>query len=227
MATSGLAIAAVAVCSGLSCTSQTVKTISLPPLPFPENGLEPLISAKTIAFHYHKHHKGYFENLNKLINGTEFYGMPLEKVILKTYGNDDKFQIFNNASQMWNHTFYWQSLSYNKMTEPSTQLKQKINKSFDSLEGFKKQLFDISTTLFGSGWVWLVSYRNKLEIVKTANADSPMIQGMKPLMTIDLWEHAYYLDYQNRRSDYIHTVIEKLINWEFASKNDENESYGH
>lgn len=191
----------------------------LPSLPYTENALEPVISAKTISFHYGKHHKGYVDNLNKLIAGTELAGLPLEKIITETAGKADKAAIFNNASQAWNHTFYWNSLTPNGGGEIPAALKTKIEVSFGSVDACKKELATAATTQFGSGWAWLVLDGDKLKVVKTSNADSPLIKGMKPLLTIDVWEHAYYLDYQNRRADYINAVLDKLINWGFAADN--------
>jgi len=189
----------------------------LPPLPYAENALGPVISANTISFHYGKHHKGYVDNLNKLVVGTEFAGLPLEKIITATAGKADKAAIFNNASQAWNHTFYWNSLTPSGGGEPPAALKTKIEASFGSVDACKKELAAAATTQFGSGWAWLVLDGDKLKVVKTSNADSPLIKSMKPLLTIDVWEHAYYLDYQNRRADYVNAVLDKLINWRFAA----------
>jgi Fe-Mn family superoxide dismutase len=191
----------------------------LPPLPYAQDALEPIISAKTISFHYGKHHKAYVDNLNKAIVGTEFAGMPLEKIIIETAGKADKAAIFNNASQAWNHMFYWNSLTPNGGGEPPAALKQKIEASFGSVDACKKELATAATTQFGSGWAWLVLDGDKLKVIKTSNADSPLTKGMKPLLTIDVWEHAYYLDYQNRRVDYVNAVLDKLINWNFAAEN--------
>ncbi len=191
----------------------------LPSLPYAEKALEPEISANTVNFHYNKHHKSYVENLNKLIAGTEFMGLTLEEIIIKTTGKTDKAAIFNNASQAWNHTFYWNSLVPNGGGEPLEALKKKIELSFESVDLCKKELAAAATTQFGSGWVWLVLDGDKLKVIKTSNADSPLGKGIKPLLTIDVWEHAYYLDYQNRRLDYVNTVIDKLINWSFAAGN--------
>ena len=189
----------------------------LPPLPYAQNALEPVISANTISFHYGKHHKGYIDNLNKLVIGTEFVGMPLDKIITATAGKADKAAIFNNAAQAWNHAFYWNSLTPNGGGEPPATLKIKIEASFGSMDACKKELAAAATTQFGSGWAWLVLDGDNLKVVKTSNADSPLTKGMKPLLTIDVWEHAYYLDYQNRRADYVNAVLDKLINWNFAA----------
>ncbi|MEW6713657.1 MAG: superoxide dismutase [Nitrospirota bacterium] len=192
---------------------------ALPPLPYADNALAPVISANTIGFHYGKHHKTYVDNLNKLIAGTEFENLPLERIISETAGKAEKAAIFNNAAQTWNHTFYWHSLNPKGGVEPPPVLKQKIEASFGTLDTCKKELANAATTQFGSGWAWLVLDGGKLKAVKTGNADSPLTQGIKPLLTIDVWEHAYYLDYQNRRADYVNTVLDKLINWDFAAEN--------
>jgi len=188
-------------------------------LPYADNALAPVISANTIGFHYGKHHKGYVDNLNKLVAGAEFAGLELEKIITETAGKADKAAIFNNAAQTWNHTFYWSSLKPNGGGEPPAALRQKIEASFGTLDTCKKELATAATTQFGSGWAWLVLDGDKLKVVKTGNADSPLTKGMKPLLTIDVWEHAYYLDYQNRRADYVNAVLDKLINWGFAAGN--------
>jgi Fe-Mn family superoxide dismutase len=192
----------------------------LPPLPYPDNALDPVISANTLGFHYGKHHKTYVDNLNKLIADTELADLPLEDVIKATAGKTDKVGVFNNAAQVWNHTFYWNSLSPNGGGEPPAALRQKIEASFGSVEACKKELTAAATTQFGSGWAWLVKDGDKLQVTKTSNAELPFTKGLKPLLTIDVWEHAYYLDYQNRRVDYVNAVLEKLINWDFAAGND-------
>ena len=191
----------------------------LPSLPYADNALDPVISANTIGFHYGKHHKGYVDTLNKLVAETKFAGLSVEEIISKTVGKTDKAAIFNNAAQIWNHTFYWHSLKPKGGGEPAAVLKQKIEASFGTLDACKKELAAAAIAQFGSGWVWLVLDGDKLKVVKTANADLPLTMGMKPLVTIDVWEHAYYLDYQNRRADYVNAVLDKLINWDFAAKN--------
>jgi Fe-Mn family superoxide dismutase len=192
---------------------------SLPPLPYAQDALAPIITANTISFHYGKHHKGYVDNLNKLALGTEFYGLPLEEVIIMTAGKADKTAIFNNASQAWNHSFFWSSLTPGGGGQIPKALAAKMEDSFGSVEACKKALADAASAQFGSGWAWLVLDGEELKVIKTGNADSPLTQKMKPLLTIDVWEHAYYLDYQNRRVDYINAVIDKLINWDFAAAN--------
>ena len=191
----------------------------LPPLPYADSALNPIISANTIGFHYRKHHKGYVDNLNKLVEGTEFAGLPLERIITETAGKPDKTAIFNDAAQTWNHTFYWRSLRPKGGGEPPAVLKQRIEASFVTLDACKKELATAATTQFGSGWAWLVLDAGKLKVVKTGNAGLPLTKGMKPLLTLDVWEHAYYLDYQNRRADYVNAVLDKLINWSFAAEN--------
>ena len=191
----------------------------LPALPYADNGLDPIISANTISFHYGKHHKTYVDNLNKLVVGTEFADLSLEDVIKGSAGKADKAAIFNNSAQIWNHTFYWNSLKPNGGGEPPAALKQMIEASFASVDECKKELAAAAVSQFGSGWAWLVADGAKLKIVKTGNAEVPFTSGLKPLLTIDVWEHAYYLDYQNRRTDYVNAILDKLINWEFALKN--------
>ena len=191
----------------------------LPPLPYVKNALDPVISANTLEFHYGKHHKGYVDTLNKLIAGTDFADLPLEKLIAETSGKADKAAIFNNAAQAWNHAFYWRSMRPNGGGVPPAALKHKIDASFGNLDACKKELAAAATTQFGSGWAWLVLAGDKLKVVKTANAETPLTKGMTPLLTIDVWEHAYYLDFQNRRADYVDAVLDELINWGFATDN--------
>jgi Fe-Mn family superoxide dismutase len=193
--------------------------IALPPLPYDESALAPVISAQTIGFHYGKHHKGYVDNLNKLIQGTDLADASLEQIVKATAGVADKTAIFNNAAQVWNHTFYWNSLDP-AGGAPSGRLASAIDAAFGGMDGLKKALKDISVGQFGSGWGWLVAdAEGKLKVVKTPNAETPITQGLKPLLTVDVWEHAYYLDYQNRRADYVQAVLDKLLNWSFAARN--------
>ena len=196
-----------------------IETHVLPSLPYKDDALDPVISARTISFHYGKHHKGYVDNLNKLVAGTKFANLPLEKIIAETTGKADKTAIFNNAAQAWNHAFYWRSLRPKGGGEPPAVLKQKIEASFGSLDACKKELATMAMAQFGSGWAWLVLDGDKIRMVKTGNADTPMTTGIKPLLTIDVWEHAYYLDYQNQRAVYVDAVLDKLINWDFAAEN--------
>ncbi|MDP1558575.1 MAG: superoxide dismutase [Nitrosomonas sp.] len=191
----------------------------LAPLPYADNALEPVISANTLSFHYGKHHKAYVDNLNKLVAGTEFAGQSLEEIIIATAGQADKAPIFNNAAQVWNHMFYWHSLSPNGGGEPSGALKEKIEAAFGSVDACKKEFATAALTQFGSGWAWLALDGDKITIAKTGNAGSPLTKNLRPLLTIDVWEHAYYLDYQNRRPDYVSAILDKLINWDFATAN--------
>lgn len=193
--------------------------ITLPALPYADNALEPVISANTIGFHYGKHHKGYVDNLTKLIAGTPFAEIPLDKIITESVGKEENTAIFNNAAQIWNHTFYWNSLKANGGGEPPASLKAKLEESFGSVDAAKAELQKAATSQFGSGWAWLVQDGDKLKVVKTANAHNPLTDGLKPLLTIDVWEHAYYLDYQNKRADYVTAILDKLINWDFALQN--------
>lgn len=197
----------------------SANTIVLPPLPYADNALEPVITARTIGFHYGKHHQGYVDNLGKLVKDTEYAELPLEKIITGTAGVADKAAIFNNAAQVWNHTFYWQSLTPKGGGEPPAALKARIDASFGSVDACKKEIAAAAVSQFGSGWAWLVLDGDKLKVVKSANAENPLKAGLKPLLTVDVWEHAYYLDYQNRRADHVAAVLDKLINWEFALKN--------
>jgi len=191
----------------------------LPPLPYPENALEPVVSAKTIGFHHGKHHQTYVDNVNKLVAGTELAALSLEKLIAATAGKADKVEIFNNAAQAWNHDFYWKSLRPKGGGEPPAALKQWIETSFITVDACKKELAQAATKQFGSGWAWLVQDHGKLKVVSTGNAENPLTKGATPLLTIDVWEHAYYLDHQNRRVDYVNGVLDKLINWGFAADN--------
>ena len=214
-----MANASASASSSSSVTASELGSIVLPPLKWAVNALEPVVSAKTISFHYGKHHQAYVDTVNKMIAGTEFADMTLEKLIGATAGKTDKAGIFNNAAQVWNHTFYWNSLRPKGGGEPPSMLKQKIEAAFGSVDACKKELSAAALAQFGSGWAWLVADGGKLKIVKTADAETPITRGVKPLLTVDVWEHAYYLDYQNKRADYVNAVLDKLINWEFAERN--------
>jgi Fe-Mn family superoxide dismutase len=194
-------------------------SISLPALPFAENALEPVISAKTLSFHHGKHHRTYVENTNKLIAGTELADLPLDAIVRATAGKSERTAIFNNAAQAWNHAFYWQCLKPKGGGEPPAVLKQKMEAAFGSVDACKKEWSKAAVEQFGSGWAWLVLDGDKLKVVKTPNAETPLTQGLKPLLTIDVWEHAYYLDYQNKRVDHVNALIDKLTHWEFAAQN--------
>jgi Fe-Mn family superoxide dismutase len=193
--------------------------ITLPPLPYAENALDPVISAQTLSFHYGKHHKAYVDNLNKLLPGSEFEGQPLEAIIKATAGKADKAPFFNNAAQIWNHTFYWQCLKHNGGGKPTGAIAAKIDAAFGSYDAFATEFATTTVGQFGSGWGWLVAEGGAVKVVKTSNAEVPFTKGQTPLLTIDVWEHAYYLDYQNRRPDHVKAIIEKLLNWDFANQN--------
>jgi len=192
---------------------------TLPPLPFAEDALAPVISANTLSFHYGKHHKAYVDNLNKLVAGTEYEGMSLEQIVQATAGKSDKAGIFNNAAQVWNHTFYWNCLRGNGGGTPTGDIGRRVEAAFNGFDNFKKELANAAVTQFGSGWAWLVAEGDSLKIVKTPNAETPFVKGQRPLLTIDVWEHAYYLDFQNKRPDYVTTFLDKLLNWNFAAEN--------
>lgn len=194
-------------------------TITLPDLPYEKDALAPHISSKTLAFHYGKHHNAYVTNLSKLIEGTDLTSETIEDIIKKTVNDADKAGIFNNAAQVWNHTFYWQSMKPNGGGLPTGDIAEKIDADFEGYDNFIEQLKNAGLTQFGSGWAWLVLKNNKLEIMKTSNADTPIANGVKPLLTVDVWEHAYYLDYQNGRGNYLDAFINNLINWEFVNSN--------
>ena len=193
--------------------------IQLPELPYAKDGLAPYISANTLEFHHGKHHRAYVDNTNKLIAGTDLANESLETIIKKTVGDATKSGLFNNAAQVWNHSFYWQCMKPNGGGKPAGKVADKINEAWGTFDKFAEEFKNAGVTQFGSGWAWLVLDGGKLKVTKTANADTPIAHGGKPLLTVDVWEHAYYLDYQNRRPDYLATFIEKLINWDFVKDN--------
>lgn len=205
--------------AGLPANAAGKAPHALPPLPYAADALSPVISANTLSFHYGKHHQGYLTNLNRLVADTPFGDLPLEEIVIQTAGKKDLAAIFNNAAQVWNHTFYWHSMTPGGGGEPPAALKQKMIADFGSVDDCKQALLRACTSQFGSGWAWLVLDNGTLRAVNTGNAETPLTAGMTPLITIDVWEHAYYLDYQNRRSDYAAAVLDKLINWEFALEN--------
>jgi Fe-Mn family superoxide dismutase len=192
---------------------------SLPALPYPENALEPVISGKTLSFHHDKHHRAYIDTTNKLIAGTDLADLSLIQIVTATAGKADRAAVFHNAAQAWNHDFYWHCLKPKGGGEPPAVLRSRLEAAFGSVEACKKELSSRAVSQFGSGWAWLVLDGVKLKVVTTDNADTPLTQGLTPLLAIDVWEHAYYLDYQNRRADHVNAVIDKLANWEFAAAN--------
>ena len=187
---------------------------SLPPLPYEKNALAPRISAETLEFHYGKHHQAYVTNLNKLLEGKPEASKSLEDIIMSSDGG-----VFNNAAQIWNHTFYWHSMKPNGGGQPTGDLLAAINRDFGSFDKLKEEFTAAATTQFGSGWAWLVLDNGKLAVTKTGNADLPMKHGQKALLTIDVWEHAYYIDFRNLRPKYIETFLNHLVNWDFALEN--------
>jgi Fe-Mn family superoxide dismutase len=191
----------------------------LPSLPYGLDALEPHISRQTLEFHHGKHHASYVSKLNDAIDGTELDGKSLEEVITAVAGDSAKAGIFNNAAQVWNHSFYWQCMKPGGGGAPSGALAEKINADFGSYDKFVEAFKTAGATQFGSGWAWLVLDGGQLKVTKTPNADLPLAHGQKALLTMDVWEHAYYLDYQNRRPDYITTFLDKLVNWDFVASN--------
>jgi Fe-Mn family superoxide dismutase len=194
-------------------------TITLPPLPWPEDALEPVVSARTVKLHYGKHHRTYVETLNELVAGTGLEGEPLEAIVLATAGQADRKPIFNNAAQAWNHAFYWRSMKPGRGGKPAGALGEQIASTFGGFDTFKRVFSEAATKQFGSGWAWLVVDDGELKVTATHDADVPLIRGEVPLLTLDVWEHAYYLDYQNRRADYVDALIDKLLDWDFAAEN--------
>jgi Fe-Mn family superoxide dismutase len=194
-------------------------SFKLPDLPWPSDALEPHVSAKTIGFHHGKHHAAYVANLNKLTEGTPHAEHSLEEIIRATAGDRSKAGIFNNAAQTWNHTFFWKSMKPQGGGSPSGPLADKISESFGGFDAFREKFSSRAATLFGSGWTWLVARGGKLDIVQSPGAGNPLTDGDVPLLTLDVWEHAYYLDFQNRRPDFIQAFLDHLVNWDFAAEN--------
>ena len=194
-------------------------TFELPSLPYADTALEPYYSAKTFSFHHGKHHKAYVDNLNKLLPGSPFENSSLEEIILAVAGDATKAGFFNNAAQVWNHTFFWNCMKPGGGGAPSGALAAKIDAAFGSYEKFAEQFKAAAVGRFGSGWAWLVLDGGELKIMSTPNAETPMTGGKKALLTVDVWEHAYYLDFQNRRPDFVQTFLDQLVNWDFVSEN--------
>ena len=193
--------------------------IVLPALPFEKNALEPHISSQTLSYHYDKHHNTYVVNVNNLIKDTELENKSLEDIIHESANDPSKTAIFNNAAQVWNHTFYWRGMKSKGGGAPSGDLAKAIIRSFGSVEKFNESFSHAAENRFGSGYAWLVAQGDILKLMSTGDADTPVAHGIKPLLTIDLWEHAYYLDYQNRRKAYIKAFLDHLVNWDFVSEN--------
>lgn len=191
--------------------------IVLPKLPYGMDALEPVISARTLEFHHGKHHNAYVTNGNKLITGTKYENMTVEQIVAASAGDAGATGIFNNVAQTWNHSFYWQCMKANGGGKPPSALLKKIETDFGGFEAFIDEFKQAGATQFGSGWAWLVEDAGKLKVTKTANADTPIAHKQRPLLTVDVWEHAYYLDFQNRRPDYLTAFFDKLVNWEFVA----------
>lgn len=192
-------------------------TFKLPDLPYDFSALEPHISARTLEFHYGKHHQTYVNNLNNFVKENYLSSLSLEEVIRQTAGDASLTGILNNAAQVWNHSFYWNCMTPNGGGSPEGVLKEKIIASFGSVEKFKERFHQAAISQFGSGWAWLIEDNGEVRISKTSNADLPLAHGQKALLTCDVWEHAYYLDYQNRRPDYVTTFLDELVNWDFVA----------
>jgi len=196
---------------------------TLPPLPFAEQALAPVISSQTLHFHHGKHHRGYVETLNSLVKQRELQDLSLVELIQRTYGVPEYSEIFNNAAQVFNHNFYWQSLSpvrhQSADAKPRGELARDIDDQFGNLAALKAQMVKEAVAQFGSGWVWLVAEDGRLKVMRTPNAEVPITEACLPLLTLDVWEHAYYLDYQNRREEHVAAVVNRLLNWTFAAEN--------
>ena len=199
-------------------STQANGPFQLPALPWEQAALEPVISSRTIGLHYGKHHRTYVTKLNELVAGTPMADMPLEQIVRETADKSDQKKIFNNAAQTWNHTFFWNCLRAPGRSQPSGKLLQRIESELGGLDKFRQQFAQAAIDCFGSGWAWLVDRNGKLEITATFNAMTPIAQGANPLLTIDVWEHAYYIDYENRRPEFVNAVVERLLNWDFAQQ---------
>jgi Fe-Mn family superoxide dismutase len=204
--------------AGFGCKKETpMPKIKLPDLPYGVDALVPYISKETVGFHYGKHHRAYVDKTNRMVKGTAYQDLPLEDIIMQTYGKD--VAIFNNAAQAWNHTFFWNSMKPNGGGVPTGPVSDLVIHAFGSHKNFFVAFFDAATSLFGSGWVWLVSTDETVKIIKTSNADTPLVHGFTPVLALDVWEHAYYLDYQNQRAEYVKAFLSHLVNWDFVGMN--------
>ena len=203
----------------VSRAAETDLSASPASLPYAKDALDPYISARSFDFHYGKHYQTYIDNTRKLIARTEYAGVSLKEIIQKTSKNSSQIAIFNNAAQSFNHEFFWKSMKPGGGGQPKGRIGEEIEKSFGSYSHFEKEFVDAALTQFGSGWAWLIQDGPMLKVLKTANADTPLVHGWTPLLTLDVWEHAYYLDYQNRRGDYVRAFMDHLINWGFAESN--------
>jgi len=215
--TAVLAVSAAGVPS--TAWAQKMSPFGVPLLPYAEDALAPIISARTVSFHYGKHHLGYLYILNDLVQNTPYEKMRLDEIIKSTAAVPEKTPVFNAAAQVWNHTFYWNGMKPGGGGKPQGEIGRRIDKDFGGYENFRKEFVSAALGQFGSGWAWLATDGRVLKVVRTPNAENPMTQGLTPLLTIDVWEHAYYLDYQNRRKDFVEASLDKLVNWAFAEKN--------
>lgn len=191
----------------------------LPKLPYEQEALAPYYSLESVDYHYNKHHNAYVVNLNKLVDNNNFAQKTLEEIIMLSYQDANFVGVFNNAAQIWNHSFFWHSMKPQGGGMPLVNLLSKIEEDFGSFDKFREEFTSLGLGQFGSGWVWLVLARGKLQVVKTSNAATPITEGLFPILTCDVWEHAYYIDYRNRRADFLNIFLDKLVNWEFAEKN--------
>ncbi|MCU0973411.1 MAG: superoxide dismutase [Burkholderiales bacterium] len=213
---SGLALAGI----GAPSILRAALPLALAKLPYDEGALAPVIGAQTVGIHWGRHHRAYVDNAARMVKGTALEGLSLGQIVKETAGRPDRLALFNNAAQAWNHDFYWQSLKPGGGGRPPAELARRLDADFGGMDGFRKAFAETCVGQFGSGWGWLAMRPSgALVVVRTANADVPMTQGLKPLLTIDVWEHAYYLDYQNRRADYVNAVIDRLANWQWAQHN--------
>jgi Fe-Mn family superoxide dismutase len=217
--TAAAAGAALATTSALPTLALAASPVGLPPLPWARDALAPVISGNTLDFHYGKHHKAYADKTVELIKGTDLEGATVEAIVAASFGKAERKALFNNAAQLWNHTFYWNSLSPKGGGKPTGRLAELIERDLGGFDKARADLAAAAVGQFGSGWAWLVKDGDKLAITTTGNADTPLTAGKTPLLTLDVWEHAYYIDYQNRRADYVNAVLDKLVNWNFAAEN--------
>ena len=202
-------------------------SFELPTLPYAYDALEPAISRRTLEFHHDKHHKTYVDTLNKLVEGKPLAREPLERVILDSSRDPSMQEIFNNAAQHWNHSFFWHCLKPGGGGKPSGEIARMIDRDLGGYDGFARKFKEAAAKQFGTGWAWLVLEHGRLTVTKTGDADLPLAHGQQALLTLDVWEHAYYLDYQNRRPDFIQAFLDKLLNWDFANQNLRGEHNRH
>jgi len=214
---SAVVLAGMAVETKADILTPPPQAFKLPALPYAQSALAPHISTQTMSFHYGKHHQGYVNNLNKLVAGTPLASFSLEQIVQQIAGVAEQAAVFNNAAQVWNHSFFWQSMKPSGGGRPTGRLMERIERSFGGFEAFKTAFIAAAGSQFGSGWIWLVQEGDTLKVVKTSNADTPLAHKQSALLTCDVWEHAYYLDYQNRRTDFVAAFLEHLANWDFAA----------